>query len=271
MPNHVTNILTIKVKENNLFSSEKVQEVIKLLLDENDNVTFNNILPMPEELKDTTSPTRVVTQQEYEEAVKKREEEIKNGNNFLMSLPITKEMQFELISKYGVDNWYDWALVNWGTKWGAYDGYKIDDDMLVFNTAWDSPFSAIAKLSKLYPELLFNVKYADEDFGYNVGQYTFNDGEFVDEYTPEGGSKEAIKMAIEIQGGEYHLSDMIYDLQEEDVEEKYYNTFLQIILEDEIIDENYPSFVNEYLLNQAVENEQFEYASKLRDIIKVEN
>lgn len=265
MPNHISNILSVKG------TTEQVKEVINILLDENGAITFNNFFPMPEELRGTTSPTRIVTQDEYDEAIRIREEKAKKGDSFLPSLPITKEMQKELLDKYGVDNWYDWSVQNWGTKWGAYDGYKISDDSVFFNTAWSTPFNAIEKLSEQFPEVEISVEYADEDFGYNVGQYTFSGGELVDEFVPEGGSKDAIKMAINIQGDEYYLSDMIYDLQEDDIEDKHYNIFLQVILEDEIVDEDYPSFVNEYLLQQAVENEQFEYASKLRDIIKVEN
>jgi hypothetical protein len=265
MPNHIANILTVKGE------TEKVQEVMKALLNEDGNVTFDNFLPMPEELRGTTSPTKVVTQKEYDEAVKKREEQTKKGSSFLPSLPITEEMQNELLGKYGVDNWYDWALENWGTKWGAYDGYKISDDSVFFNTAWSTPFSAMETLSSQFPEVEITVKFADEDFGYNVGEYGITNGVMFHQDVPEGGSVDAIRMAIEIQGGEYHLGDMIYDLHEEDIDDKYYNTFLQIILEKEMVDEDYPSFVNEYLLQQAVGNEQFEYASKLRDIIRVEN
>ena len=61
MPNHVSNILIVKG------TNEKVVEVIKVLMNDNEEVTFDNFFPMPEELRGTTSPTRIVTQEEYDQ------------------------------------------------------------------------------------------------------------------------------------------------------------------------------------------------------------
>ena len=44
--------------------------------------------------------------------------------------------------KYGADNWYDWSIANWGTKWDVdvdcvtEDGDKL---MMSFDTAWAPP------------------------------------------------------------------------------------------------------------------------------------
>lgn len=44
--------------------------------------------------------------------------------------------------KYGADNWYDWSVANWGTKWDTdahnsfYDGETLT---LSFDTAWAPP------------------------------------------------------------------------------------------------------------------------------------
>ncbi len=32
---------------------------------------------------------------------------------------VSDEERAELVKNYGHDNWYDWALANWGAKWGA--------------------------------------------------------------------------------------------------------------------------------------------------------
>lgn len=266
MPNHVTNILTINGEEN------QVKEVMSILFDEKNNITFDGFAPMPEELRNTTSPTRIVTQEEYNKQKTELERKLASGEKVWdTSLPITKEMQDELILKFGTDNWYDWALINWGTKWGAYDGSKIDDNSVSFNSAWATPFTAMVKLSFHFPNIEFSVKYADEDFGYNVGQYTLLNGQVTEQNIPEGGSMDAIRLALDIQGNEdYYLGDMIYEMEEEQIEDSYYNKFLQYIIEKEIINEDYPSHIKQYLLEQAVEKEQFEYASKLRDIMTVE-
>lgn len=267
MPNHVSNILTVKG------TNEKVAEVIKVLMNDNEEVTFDNFFPMPEELRNVSSPVKVVSQKEYDEQKLELERKLASGENvWSTTLPITKEMQDEYLEKYGSDNWYDWAIENWGTKWGAYSGYAINEDSVFFQSAWSTPYEAMVRLSIMYPEVEIKVAYADEDFGHNVGEYTLKDGYEIDSNTPEGGSMEAMRMALNIHDGEdYYLSENIYDITEDDIHDSWYNKLLHLIIEKEIIDEEYPTFVNEYLLEQAVENERFEYASKLKDILKVEN
>lgn len=49
---------------------------------------------------------------------------------------------------YGKNNWYDWCISNWGTKWSAY-GYEKDCDYsnaeeLRFLTAWAANGSSIS-------------------------------------------------------------------------------------------------------------------------------
>ncbi len=265
MPNHVSNILKIEG------DSKKVSEVLEILKDEEEGITFDKFLPMPEELVGTSAPSRIVSQREYDEAKELLEYKLASGEKVLnTSLPLTREMQKELIEKYGSDNWYDWAYRNWGTKWGAYDGYQLSENSLFFLSAWSTPHKAMINLSTKYPEVIIKIEYADEDFGHNVGNYVLKDGQIIEEYIPKGGSVEAIKMALNITGGEdYYLGDSIYDMLEEDIDDVWYNTLLNVIVEKEIVDENYPKFVQEYLLNESVKNEQYEYASKLKNIIKV--
>ena len=76
---------------------------------------FHSIRPMPEEIRNTESPPR--------------------------------EENEELRKKYGVTNWFDWSLQNWGTKWdtGEEDDLEIEpygDTLSVqcsFETAWSPP------------------------------------------------------------------------------------------------------------------------------------
>ncbi len=45
--------------------------------------------------------------------------------------------------KYGFDNWYDWRIANWDTKWNSYDVDVELDEMdrlyVSFLTAWSLP------------------------------------------------------------------------------------------------------------------------------------
>ena len=51
----------------------------------------------------------------------------------------------ELRNTYGHDNWYDWRIANWGTKWNSYD-CELDESQVDlgildyrFDTAWAPP------------------------------------------------------------------------------------------------------------------------------------
>lgn len=55
------------------------------------------------------------------------------------------------LEKYGVRNWYDWCVANWGTKWDVGgDGAEAQDIpgglMLSFDSAWSPPIDAFATL-----------------------------------------------------------------------------------------------------------------------------
>jgi hypothetical protein len=76
------------------------------------------------------------------------------------------------------NNWYDWNVRNWGTKWDVavsndeqYPDTQIyeyksegDDHWVVygFNTAWSPPVPAIVKLSELVPNCVITLSYEEE-------------------------------------------------------------------------------------------------------------
>jgi len=266
MPNHVENIVSFKG------SKDDITEVMNILFDGKGNVTFDGFLPMPEELVGTSSPTRIVSKKDYVLAVKKREKDIKDGKDVFGGLPMTSKMQSELLSKYGVDNWYDWACNNWGTKWGAYDGNKCNDNTLRFCSAWSTPYPAMVKLSEKFPEVIIKVRFADEDFGNNVGEYELTGGGMIDQYMPEGNSYEAYKMAIDITGtdGEW-MVESLFDLEDGELGDMDTCGFLRVTIEmayeDELVEVGIPKPVNERLLKMAIEGENFEYASELKKIL----
>jgi len=193
MPNHVTNILTVNGSQDEL--------VIDSLFNENNKIDFNTFAPMPQELLRVVSPVRIVTQEERESEIAEHEQRLANGQPTLgNTFSITKDMSDDYIARFGANNWYDWAIANWGTKWGGYDAERESPDTVTFLTAWSTPIEGIKSLSLKYPEQEFNVRYADEDFGSNVGEYTVIDGELVDFYSPNTGSDEAYDMAADILG-----------------------------------------------------------------------
>lgn len=195
MPNHVTNILTVNGSQDEL--------IIDSLFNEENKIDFNTFAPMPEELKSVTSPVKIITKEERDAEIADYEQRVLNGQptyTFGNTFSITQEMSDDYIARFGANNWYDWAVKNWGTKWSGYDAERESPDTVKFLTAWSTPINAIKSLSLKYPEQEFNVRYADEDFGTNVGEYTIIDGELVDFYSPTTGSDEAYDMAADILG-----------------------------------------------------------------------
>lgn len=90
---------------------------------------------------------------------------------------------------YGNNNWYDWSVANWGTKWNAY-GFDPNTDYskekeLKFLTTWSAPHPVIAKLSEMFPSVKLEHEWADEDIGMNCGRHVYYDGERIEEYYPE--------------------------------------------------------------------------------------
>jgi hypothetical protein len=115
MPNWCNNSITIKGST----------ETIKTLWDEataegDDGGLLNSMVPMPKELNDTTSPTPPDSEQ-----------------------PVVD----------GCDNWYDWRVKHWSTKWDvSTEGleYKDNGDGTAeitgwFDSAWAPPIGAYQK------------------------------------------------------------------------------------------------------------------------------
>lgn len=93
--------------------------------------------------------------------------------------------------------WYEWSLEHWGTKWNAYEVTRISDTVVRFQTAWSMPKAVIAALSEKFPAAVLRLRWADEDFGNNVGDIMIayegiTGGPLAD------GSHEAKELALEL-------------------------------------------------------------------------
>ena len=265
MPNHVTNRLTI------IGTEEQVKQVREAIKGEDDRfIDFNKIAPIPKELEGTISPMRILSQKEYDEQERKiRENDLTdNERNWGLSRGLTQELADEYIAKFGHCDWYGWQNANWGTKWNAYSQHEIGEDCIEFDTAWSTPYELMVKLSKLFPEIEFQVEYADEDFGYNVGTYTLLDGDSIDENIPDGGSREAIMMAMDIKGDEdYYLTDYLcYDTDDGELN-GFEETLVEIAHEKGFLIEEYPTSVLNKLKELALVNEQFERVVEIDKIL----
>jgi hypothetical protein len=114
-------------------------EVLKQIVDENGEIDFNTIVPMPKELEGTVSPNRDSTQEE-------------------------KDKSEKLIEKYGSNSWYGWSVANWGTKWNGVsdEPYEDGNGYISFRTAWEYPSEFIDSLSREFPNEEFTVEWEEE-------------------------------------------------------------------------------------------------------------
>lgn len=106
----------------------------------------------------------------------------------------------------GVVCWYEWHTSHWGTKWNGYSltVTRLDDGnvRLRFQTAWSHPVPIMAALAERHPDITFEVRFADEDLGYNLGQYTAAGGTIVGGIAFEEGSREALEFASRLVWGQ---------------------------------------------------------------------
>ena len=169
---------------------------------------------------------------------------------------------------YGCRDWYGWSTDNWGTKWNAYNTNDTDVDEISFETAWSNPYPVIIALSAKYPEAVFHMRFADEDFGHNVGEYSLQNGDVVDENIPEGGSEEALELAADITGYEDHITERLYDIEAESVDEleEWEKKYISITYGKENLQE-YPKVVLDYMLELSIANENYEFAERIKNTI----
>ena len=160
-----------------------------------------------------------------------------------------------------VEDTYHWNLDNWDTKWNAYNVIDLGDS-ITFQTAWSAPFGIYIALSNLFPTVEINVEYADEDFGYNVGKLKFIGGSLIEEYIPQGGSKEAIELAMKITDEfEYRYTDLVEDISDVNFNE-YEETMVEIFYENKYVPYETDEFNSVKVLNKfkdlALSDENYE-------------
>ena len=262
MPNHITNQVTF------LGSTERIKELRAKCKTDKSPFSFQGFSPRPQELEGTTSPAKIVSDEE----IKVWKDKLANGELTEWEKeyrPISEKESADMIKKYGYNNWYDWNIQNWGTKWDCYSHVELEDSQIHFDTAWSTPMLAMMKLSILFEDITIEVKYADEDFGSNVGTYTLQGGQLVDMYQPDY-SKESVRLAMDILGDtEYWITDRLCEVEDEVELEDFELWLVEIAHEEGNLLEEYPVPVLEKLLELAIQDEQYERAGAIKQMIKL--
>lgn len=166
MPDNVENRLMIFGSENEV---KKVLESINGYTNSDEmHIDFNKIIPMPDEIKNTSSISisDAISIMIFDYGIEISESELQSKQNYIKEVPVSmikKERQniklmYSNKIKYGHPTWYEWAYANWKTKWNAYD-QQLSNKTINFNTVWTNVLYLILKLSEMFPKVSLNYAF----------------------------------------------------------------------------------------------------------------
>lgn len=200
MPNYVST---------NFRVTGPTEDVLKFIEDARDGekiITLNKLIPLPKELIEVSCPVRIMTQTEIDKQWAEWNKRKSEGtlstweSDRPTCLGLTKENSDLYKSKYGTDNWYEWSVNNWGSKWDLCDvgpewiSTEEGDIMSIktfYTTAWSPVTDAWVTVSERYPTLEFFHEFADEGGGF-VGNELIQDGSVIESNEYEWDDDEGI-------------------------------------------------------------------------------
>lgn len=242
MPNWCYNQMTITGKTDDL--RKFINDItVPEPTDDNPNATklsIKTLFPCPAELHEYNSPLRTG----------------KDGKT--LSDDEVSALSERFIAMYGSADWYSWQSDNWGTKWGdcntASDEEIKDGDTslsIYYETAWSPATGLIAKISSLYPQLLFRVVSTEESDAFLCYQ-VFHNGQVVgqQDYDTEEVPDEISKLADDDDNyDEYY--EALNDWQCERNDKAYQGA---------------DTFVENYLKQVRAQRDKVEYQYKVKQI-----
>jgi hypothetical protein len=154
---------------------------------------FNGLIPMPAILEDGVifDDMVILSLDDPARMPRSLEERMKYWKVHdlaALKAKILEALQKESIEAFeqtGAANWYDWANMNWGTKWNACDFKVIIEEPgryeCRFETAWCPPEPVYVKLAEMFPELCFEINGWDDQLNFDF-QATVRNGAFSIQY-----------------------------------------------------------------------------------------
>ena len=141
MPNWCDNQITITGPNSVI---DKIEKIVKEESNNAENGLLQFFHPMPKELLETEAGPLAKT---------KKEKQARQARKL----------------KFGAENWYDWRVNNWGTKWEVCEFYGVDKqpDALIgdstisfaFSSAWSPPIGAYEKFLENNPDCFIRAYY----------------------------------------------------------------------------------------------------------------
>ena len=230
MPNHIMNQLHLSGEQ------QRIDELLESVKGEESLLDFNRVIPMPESLNiecgsrtdrglkaykdfvyvytfaETEKKDLLNIPKEKEDAFLRARQDIRRDEWELGKTAFQNEQ------KYGVPTWLEWARQSWGTKWSAYNAEIVEDNTIMFNTAWSRAMPVIQKLAENFPDIKFEYCWADEDLGVNTGMAEFENGEIIHDEFFEPQSKEAYELAAELWGLDLAEEGFVFDEEKQTYE-----------------------------------------------------
>ena len=134
---------------------------------------LSKFYPMPIELSDQVSGACTI------DGKKVRVWRVVDGEN----VAIDEKTIADWKKRFGTDNWWDWCVNNWGTKWDVTAEEDWRDDEVIhlrFESAWSPPVAWLEQVAAQFPKLTFKLKYEEEGYCF-MGLATGKDGSVTDE------------------------------------------------------------------------------------------
>lgn len=218
-------------------------------------LSLSSLYPIPAELL------------EYNAPLSGKKTGVVGAHGIEETAPLTDEEKERVIRdfrmKYGASDWYDWCCSNWGTKWGDCETRLDTDDYepksvpqvaenavaigVYYETAWSPADGLIAEISRLNPNLLFEVMSTEEAEQF-AGWSIFHAGHMVG-----SGS------------GEIEPPAEITEKYDEDNIDDYYEALSEWQCErSDKMDTEARKFANEYLAKLTKEREQVERTYRIQ-------
>ena len=127
------------------------------------------------------------------------------------------------------ENWYNWNIENWGTKWSLSDVYidncaEEDSIEFSFSTAWAPPIDAFRSWAERDGRVQFNLEYWEPGCAF-VGSAIYDGDYFDDEYIDGNSEPDAYKLRASADWGyeEWEEPEPLTEWYKQGVEDKGLN------------------------------------------------
>jgi len=124
------------------------------------------------------------------------------------------------------ENWYEWNVHNWGTKWDICDAYvddcgEEDEIVIAFSTAWAPPIDAFRRWAEQDGRVEFTLEYWEPGCAF-LGTATYDGDYLYDDYVDGNHDMDAYKLRASSDWGyeEWEEPEPLTEWYKQGVEDK---------------------------------------------------